>query len=104
MYIIIIIANIHFSLLLYFIQLFKFKKSEKEGWTLSAQGHSDLKECFCFHSDSLHWKTMKATCETGHPMTALFVKMVEQDHFHFLSQKKICLGWKRMLRQSFTEL
>lgn len=45
---IIIIANIHFSLLLYFIQLFKFKKSEKEGWTLSAEGHSNLRNAFAF--------------------------------------------------------
>lgn len=63
---------------MYFIQLFKFKRSEKEGGTVSAEGHSDLKECFCFHSDSLHWKTMKATCETGHHRTALFVKIKEK--------------------------
>ena len=34
------VANMHFSLLLYFIQIFKFKKSEKENKTLGAEGHS----------------------------------------------------------------
>lgn len=39
MYNIMIIKTYISFLLLYFIQLFKFKKSEKEGWTLSAEGH-----------------------------------------------------------------
>lgn len=53
--------------LLYSIQIFKFKKSEKEGKTLSAKVHSPSKECISFHSSSLHWKTMRG----GHRMAVI---------------------------------
>lgn len=78
----------HFSFLLYFIQIFKFKKSEKENRTLGAEGHSDSKECICFHSDSLHWKTMKTTCETVYHMIGIVYTDGITGSFTFLISKE----------------
>lgn len=71
----------------YSTQIFKFKKREMEGSTLSAKVHSPSKECFSFHSEGLHWKSRKTTCEM-HQMAGTVCTDGITESFRFIISKE----------------